>query len=114
MIISGGVNIYPNDIEDVIYTHPEVLEATVIGAPNDKQKKWGESVKAYVVLKKDSVLEKELLIEYCNRKLAKYQFIKEIEYISSLPRNSSGKILKINLRDINKAKVEVEETQWEN
>ncbi|RFU65016.1 class I adenylate-forming enzyme family protein [Peribacillus glennii] len=99
MIISGGVNIYPKDIEEVIYRHPDVLEAAVIGAPDQR---WGESVKAYVVLKKDAALEKDELIKFCNDKLAKYQYIKQIEFISAIPRNPSGKILKRQLRNLSK------------
>lgn len=75
MIISGGVNIYPKDIEEVIYRHPDVLEVAVIGAPDQI---WGESVKAYVVLKQDTILEKDELIKFCNDSLAKYQYIKEL------------------------------------
>ncbi|MDN3016172.1 AMP-binding protein [Paenibacillus sp. BSR1-1] len=97
MLISGGVNIYPKDIEEVIYTHPDVLEAAVIGAPDEK---WGESVKAYVVLKQGSMVDKGEIITFCNSKLAKYQNIKELEFILALPRNPSGKILKRELRDL--------------
>ncbi|WP_209123294.1 class I adenylate-forming enzyme family protein [Alkalihalobacillus sp. BA299] len=97
MIISGGVNIYPKDIEEVIYKHPLVLEAAVIGAPDEK---WGEKVKAFIVLKHEAVLDKQELIEFCNSKLAKYQSIKEVEFIDKLPRNPSGKILKRVLRDL--------------
>jgi acyl-CoA synthetase (AMP-forming)/AMP-acid ligase II len=99
MIISDGVNIYPKDIEEVIYRHPDVLEVAIIGAPNLR---WGESVKAYAVLKQDAILEKEELIKFCRDKLAKYQSIKELEFISSIPRNPSGKILKRELRDLSK------------
>ncbi|WP_077213303.1 class I adenylate-forming enzyme family protein [Bacillus dakarensis] len=95
MIISGGVNIYPKDIEEVIYTHQAVLETAVIGSPDEK---WGENVKAFVVLKQGQKVEKEELMEYCNQKLAKFQRIKEVEFLSTLPRNPSGKILKRELR----------------
>lgn len=98
MIISGGVNIYPKDIEEVLYTHPAVLETAVIGTPDEK---WGENVKAFVVLKNDEKVEKEELMEYCNQQLAKFQRIKELEFLSSLPRNPSGKILKRELRLMN-------------
>jgi acyl-CoA synthetase (AMP-forming)/AMP-acid ligase II len=95
MIISGGVNIYPKDIEEILYTHSAVLEAAVIGVPDGK---WGEKVKAFVVLKDEEEADRLQLIEYCNERLAKYQHIKELEIISSLPRNPSGKILKRELR----------------
>lgn len=99
MIISGGVNVYPKDIEEVIYTHDAVLEAAVIGVPDEK---WGEKVKAFVVLKEGAEVDKEELMAYCNEKLAKFQNIKELEFLPSLPRNPSGKILKRELRKRNK------------
>lgn len=95
MLISGGVNVYPKDIEEVIQLHPAVLEVAVIGIPS---KRWGESVKAFVVLKEDKEITEDELIHFCNEKLAKFQRIKELEFINSLPRNPSGKILKRELR----------------
>ena len=96
MIISGGVNIYSKDIEEVIYTHPSVLEAAVIGIPDEK---WGEVPKAFVVLKKNQFMSKEVLMKYCNDKLSKFQRLKHLEFVESLPRNPSGKILKRELRN---------------
>jgi acyl-CoA synthetase (AMP-forming)/AMP-acid ligase II len=96
MIISGGVNIYSKDIEEVIFTHVSVLEAAVIGVPDEK---WGEAVKAYVVLKRNQSISQHELIDYCNGKLSKFQRMKNMEFIDSLPRNPSGKILKRELRD---------------
>ncbi len=98
MIISGGVNIYPKDIEEVLYTHPAVLETAVIGTPDEK---WGENVKAFVVLKEGEKASKSEIMEYCNDQLAKFQRIKELEFLDSLPRNPSGKILKRELRLFN-------------
>jgi len=95
MIISGGVNIYPRDIEEVLFTHSAILDAAVIGIPDEK---WGEAVKAVVVLKPGSKIEPQQLIDYCNARLAKYQKIKLLEVVPSLPRNPSGKILKRELR----------------
>ncbi|PEL14240.1 class I adenylate-forming enzyme family protein [Bacillus sp. AFS017336] len=95
MIISGGVNIYPKDIEEIIFTHHSVMDSAVIGVVDEK---WGEAVKAVVVLKEGSQIDEEHLMEYCNQKLAKFQRIKYIEFVSSLPRNPSGKILKRELR----------------
>lgn len=96
MIISGGVNIYSKDIEEVLYTHSAVLEAAVIGIPDDK---WGEAPKAFVVLKNNVSIRKEDLMDYCNEKLTKFQRLKDIELMESLPRNPSGKILKRQLRN---------------
>ena len=95
MIISGGVNIYPKDIEEVLFTHPDVMDAAVIGIPDEK---WGEAIKAVVVLKSESVVDEQQLIKYCNERLAKFQNIKVLEVAPSLPRNPSGKILKRELR----------------
>ncbi|PGL70228.1 AMP-binding protein [Bacillus sp. AFS055030] len=95
MIISGGVNIYPKDIEEVLFTHPSVLDAAVIGIEDEK---WGEAVKAFIVLKPESEIDEKQLIDYCNERLAKYQNIKVLEVVPSLPRNPSGKILKRELR----------------
>jgi acyl-CoA synthetase (AMP-forming)/AMP-acid ligase II len=95
MIISGGVNVYPKDIEEILFTHPAVMDTAVIGVPDEK---WGEAVKAFVVLKPDSNIEENQLIGYCNQRLAKFQNIKMLEVVQSLPRNPSGKILKRELR----------------
>jgi acyl-CoA synthetase (AMP-forming)/AMP-acid ligase II len=99
VIISGGTNIYPKEIEDVLYRHPAVLEAAVLGVPDPM---WGESVKAVVALKPDQkatpALEDEL-IELCRENLASYKKPKSVEFVTSLPRNPSGKILKRELRE---------------
>lgn len=95
MIISGGVNIFPQDIEDVLYAHPAVLEASVIGAPDEK---WGEAVKAVVVLKKGHSATGEEIITHCRSQLAGYQTPKSVEFMDGLPRNPSGKVLKRELR----------------
>lgn len=96
MIISGGVNVYPKDIEQMVSTHPAVLEVAVVGIADEK---WGEAAKAYVVLKEDQEVSEEALMEYCNPQLANFQKIKELEFLSALPRNPSGKILKRELRN---------------
>lgn len=95
MIISGGVNIYPKDIEETMQTHPAVFDVAVIGVSDEV---WGESVKAYVVLKPEQQSSEQELIEYCNAKLAKFQRIKHLEFLAALPRNPSGKVLKRELR----------------
>lgn len=95
MIISGGENIYPKEIEEVLYTHPDILEAAVVGVPDPD---WGETVKAYIVLKPGKTLTKDEIIEYCQRWLASYKKPRIIEFIETLPRNASGKVLKTALR----------------
>lgn len=95
MIISGGENIYPAEIEEVLYQIPEILECAVIGVPD---KDWGERVKAIVVLKPETNLTSEAVIEYCEQHLASYKKPREVEFIDELPRNASGKVLKYVLK----------------
>ena len=95
MIISGGENIYSKEVEDVINSHPAVLESAVIGV---KDPKWGESVKAIVILLPNKKLTPQDLIDYCKDHLASYKKPKFVEFLDSLPRNPSGKVLKSQLR----------------
>lgn len=96
MIISGGENIYPREVEDVLYTHSGVLDVAVIGQPDDR---WGESVTAFVV-KKDLALTAEMLDEVCKNsaELANYKRPRKYIFCDVLPRNASGKIQKFMLR----------------
>ena len=95
MIVSGGVNIYPAEIENALYSFPGVAEAAVIGVPDDK---WGESVKAFVVLREGVHAEAGDLIGFCRERIAGYKLPRSIEFVSVLPRNASGKVLKTELR----------------
>lgn len=97
MIISGGVNIYPKEIEEVLYAHPKVLEAAVIGIPDEM---WGENVMALVVLKQNETASEDEMVEYCKQHLASHKKPKIVEFVNSLPKNPSGKILKRVLRDM--------------
>ncbi|AOV08562.1 class I adenylate-forming enzyme family protein [Sporosarcina ureilytica] len=96
MLISGGVNIYPRDIEEVLYTHPEILDVAVIGVPHPV---WGEEVKAIVVPREGTTLTEEEVIDYCDGKMAGYKRPKSVDFLRELPRNPSGKILKNDLRE---------------
>lgn len=98
MIISGGENIYPKEIEDVIYTHPDILEVAVVGVPD---KKWGETVKAFIVTRNGKKLTEQDVADYCTERIARYKRPHYIEFIDEMPRNASGKILKTRLRDQN-------------
>ncbi|WP_077212236.1 class I adenylate-forming enzyme family protein [Bacillus dakarensis] len=95
MIISGGENIYPKELEEVLYGHPDILEAAVIGVPDPD---WGESVKAYIVMKPGKQLTKEEVIGYCQSWVASYKKPKQVEFLDALPRNGAGKVLKTVLR----------------
>ncbi|MFC0524666.1 o-succinylbenzoate--CoA ligase [Pontibacillus salicampi] len=96
MIISGGENIYPIEVEQVLFTHPNVQEAAIVGVPDEK---WGEVPKAFLVLKqKDQAVTREALQTFCAQKLANYKIPKHIEFLNALPRNATGKILKTQLR----------------
>lgn len=95
MIISGGENIYPREIEELLYQHPAILECTVIGVPDDY---WGESVKACVVLKPGRKANAEELIQFCKDNLASYKKPKSVDFLAELPKSAQGKILKRELR----------------
>jgi acyl-CoA synthetase (AMP-forming)/AMP-acid ligase II len=96
MIISGGENIYPAEIEEVLYKHPKILECAVIGVFDEK---WGESVKAVVVCKPGEKLTEQEVIEYCKQHLASYKKPRSVDFVDSLPRSTVGKVLKRVLRE---------------
>jgi fatty-acyl-CoA synthase len=95
MIISGGENIYPLEVEQVILELPQVAEVAVIGISDEK---WGEVPKAILALKAGAVLPEEIIRKHCEQRLAKYKVPKEFEYVESLPKNSTGKIDKAGLK----------------
>jgi fatty-acyl-CoA synthase len=95
MIISGGENVYPAEIENVLAAHDAIAEAAVIGVPDDK---WGEAVKACVVLKAGHPLKEGELISWLRERLAGYKCPKSVDFVASLPRNPTGKLLKRVLR----------------
>jgi long-chain acyl-CoA synthetase len=101
MIISGGFNIYPRDIDEVLFTHPKILEACAIGVPDAYS---GERVKAYVVLKEGQKATEQEIIDYCKEKLVKYKVPKYIEFTDQLPKSAVGKILRKELRAMELAK----------
>jgi len=95
MILRGGFNVYPREVEEVLYGHEAVIEAAVIGVPNESH---GEEVKAIVVVTPDSGLTEERLIDYCKERLAAYKYPRIIEFSEGLPKGPTGKILKRELR----------------
>lgn len=95
MIISGGENIYPLEIEKVIYEIGDVVEAAVIGVPHNK---WGETPIAFIVLKEETTLTDKKLKEFCTKKLARYKVPSLFKIVSALPKNATGKIDKLTLK----------------
>ena len=96
MIVSGGENVYPAEIEAVLMGHPEILECAVIGVPDEK---WGETVKAVVVRRGGTLLSETTLIEWSREKLAGFKRPRSVDFVEALPRNASGKLLKRTLRE---------------
>jgi fatty-acyl-CoA synthase len=101
MYISGGENVYPAEVEKLLYSHPDVKEAAVIGVPDEK---WGESGKAFIVAGKETSSEE--ILKYCDGKIARYKIPKYVQFIEQLPKNDTGKInrkelLQIHLSNIN-------------
>jgi fatty-acyl-CoA synthase len=96
MFISGGENVFPSEIEDVLYKHPAILEAAVIGVPHEK---WGEVGKVFIVLKDGESLAEDEIRQYMDDKLASYKIPKHYEFRGDLPKSAAGKILKRELED---------------
>jgi long-chain acyl-CoA synthetase len=98
LIIRGGFNIYPRDLEEVLYEHSAVLDAAVIGVPDPVM---GEEVKAFVVLKEGDTASEQDIIDHCQQQLAKYKCPRCVEFLDTIPRNPIGKILRKELRQRN-------------
>jgi fatty-acyl-CoA synthase len=96
MYISGGENVYPAEVENVLYQLPQIAEAAIIGVPSER---WGETGKAVVVLKAGTELTADEVIAHCLANLAKFKVPQSVEFIEALPRNATGKVLKRTLRD---------------
>jgi fatty-acyl-CoA synthase len=95
MYISGGENVYPAEVEQVIFQLPDVADAAVIGIPHER---WGECGLAFVVVKAGGSLTADMVIEHCRVNLAKFKVPAQVQFIESLPRNAAGKVLKRELR----------------
>ena len=96
MIISGGENVYPAEVEDCLYSHPDVAEAAVIGVPDQR---WGETVRAVVVLKPGATASEQDLLDHTQGRLARYKQPRSVVFVDQLPRNPAGKVLKFELRE---------------
>ena len=94
MIIRGGFNVYPREIEEVLLTHPDVSLAAVVGVPHDSH---GEEIKAYVILHDGATVTPEELVAWGKEQMAAYKYPRTVEFVESLPMTSTGKILKREL-----------------
>jgi fatty-acyl-CoA synthase len=97
MVISGGVNIYPLEIEEHLSTHPAILEAAVVGVPDPE---WGETLRAFIVLRDGQQLTESDVVTFCRDALADYKRPRKVTFVTELPRNPTGKILKRELREM--------------
>ena len=97
MVKSGGISIYPLEIESVIYCHPDILEAAVIGVPDPQ---WGEALKAVIVLKPGARLSAEAVQEFCRERLSAYKVPKSVDFVESLPHTEVGKVNKVKVREM--------------
>ncbi|MCH8310123.1 MAG: hypothetical protein IIB17_06455 [Chloroflexi bacterium] len=96
MIVSGGENVYPNVVENLLFQHPSVADVAVIGVPDER---WGEAVKAVVVLRDGASATDEEIMDFCRGKLGGFERPRSVDFIDALPRNASGKVLKRELRE---------------
>ena len=96
MIVSGGENVYPRVVEDVLFQHPAVADAAVFGVPDEQ---WGETVKAIVVLRAEATATDEEIMDFCRDKLGGYERPRTVDFVNALPRNPTGKVLKRQLRE---------------
>ncbi|SEB45384.1 long-chain acyl-CoA synthetase [Tenacibaculum sp. MAR_2009_124] len=102
MIIRGGLNVYPREVEEVMMRHTSISMVAVVGTPDNQ---YGEEVKAFVVLKDKQELSEETLIQWTKEKIAAYKYPRSIEFVNTLPMSATGKILKKELRNIDKTKL---------
>jgi acyl-CoA synthetase (AMP-forming)/AMP-acid ligase II len=95
MIVTGGENVYPAEVESAIYAHPGVADVAVIGVPDER---WGEAVKAVVVRRPGSDVSEQELLDFCRERIAGFKRPRSVDFVAALPRNPTGKILKRELR----------------
>ncbi len=96
MIVTGGENVYPAEVESALFDHPNVADAAVIGIPDER---WGETILAFIVTRDSETIELEELIEFSRQRLAGYKIPRAVEFLAEIPRNPSGKVLKKDLRE---------------
>jgi long-chain acyl-CoA synthetase len=103
MVIAGGFNIYPRDVEEILFAHPKVMEAAVAGITDPYR---GETLKAYVVLKESQTMTEEEVISYCKENLAAYKVPKLVEFRKELPKTMIGKVLRRMLKEEEEKKMQ--------
>ena len=96
LILTGGFNVFPKEVEEVLYAHPAVSECAVIGRPDLE---WGEAVTAFVALRKGRRSTEDELLQFCNERLSPFKRPKRVSFVNEIPRNPSGKVLKRLLRE---------------
>jgi long-chain acyl-CoA synthetase len=101
MIITGGMNVYPRDVEEPLYAHPKVKEVVAVGIPDDR---WGEAVKVYIVLKEGQSATEQEILEYCHARMARYKVPKSVEFRAELPKSLVGKFLRRKLLEEEQAR----------
>ena len=101
LIVASGFNVYPTEIDDILFSHPDIIEACCIGVPDQYQ---GETVKAYVVVQPDKTLTEDEVKVFCKERMASYKVPTEIEFIRELPKSAVGKILRRKLREMDQQK----------
>lgn len=101
MIIAGGYNIYPREIDEVLYQHPKIEDAVAVGIPDEYR---GETIKAFCVLKEGETCTAEMIIAFCREKLASYKAPRSVEFRDSLPKSAVGKVLRKILREEEEAR----------
>ena len=97
MIISGGENVYPTEVENVIHTHPAVAECSVVGTPDER---WGEMVHAVIVVRGGAQVSPEEIIEHCRQTLAGYKCPKRVTFVEVLPKTAIGKISRKDIKEM--------------
>jgi long-chain acyl-CoA synthetase len=96
MILTSGFNVYPREVEEMIFQHPKVGEVAVAGMPDERR---GEVAKAFVVLKAGTACSEQEIIEWCQERMARYKVPREVEFVESLPKSLAGKVLRRVLRE---------------
>ena len=103
MICASGFNIYPKEVDEILFSHPKVLEACCIGVPDEYR---GETVKAYVVVQPGETLTEQEVISYCKGKMTGYKVPTQVDFIDQLPKSTIGKIMRREVRDMDAKKRE--------